>query len=87
MHIMKLSFGEDSLPSVFSVFFSQCIILKLKLSVLQNDVKYEMSIIETLGKKNVLSRNVNLYILYKQATADAILYVLASNALHIFRMP
>lgn len=55
--------------------------------MLQNDVKYEMSIIETLGKKNVLSRNVNLYILYKQATADAILYVLASNALHIFRMP
>lgn len=66
MHIMKLSFGEDSLPSVFSVFFSQCIILKLKLSVLQNDVKYEMSIIETLGKKNVLSRNVNIYFINRQ---------------------
>lgn len=87
MHIMKLSFGEDSLPSVFSVFFSQCIILKLKLSVLQNGVKYEMSIIETLGKKYRLSRNVNLYKLYKQATTDAILYVLASSPLHIFRTP
>lgn len=46
-----------------------------------------MSIIETLGKKNVLSRNVNLYRLWKQATADAILCTLATNALHFFHMP
>lgn len=64
MHIMKWSFGEDSLPSVFAVFFPQRIMLKLKLSVLQNGVKYEMPIIETLGKKNRLSRNVNLYRLH-----------------------
>lgn len=84
---MKLSFGEDSLPSVFSVFFLQCIMLKLKLFVLQNGIKYEMSVIEILGKKNRLNRIVNLYKLYKQATPDAILYVLASSALHIFHRP
>lgn len=84
---MKLSFGEDSLPSVFSVFFSQCIMLKLKLFVLQNGIKYEMSVIEILGKKNRLNRIVNLYKLYKQATPHAILYVLAPSALHIFQRP
>lgn len=47
--------------------------LKLKLSGLQNGVKYEMSVIDTFGKKNILSRNVNLYKLYKEATTDAIL--------------
>lgn len=60
--------------------------LKLKLFVLQNGIKYEMSVIEILGK-NRLNRIVNLYKLHKQATPDAVLYVLASSALHIFHRP
>lgn len=59
--------------------------LKLQLFVLHNDVKYKMPVTETLGKKKRLSKNVNLYKLYKQENSDAIL--LALSALHIVHTP
>lgn len=53
--------------------------------MLQNDVKCEMSVMETLGKKNRLSENVNLCKLYKQETTEATL--LALSVPHISHTP
>jgi hypothetical protein len=59
MHNMKLSFGEDGLPSVFPVFFFQRFTLKFN-SVYQNAAKQDSPIIWALSKKNGPHTNVIL---------------------------
>lgn len=52
MHNMKLSFGEDGLPSVFLIFFFSVFHAQVQPSVYQNAVKQDSSIRWALSKKN-----------------------------------